>query len=118
MDIDENIELTSKQILILFFIETEFANNQYKLIKHLDRSEFFPADLYTNLQPLFEHRFIEVSGHLNNGTPFQYAITERGTKYLDANLRSNDLMQFANGYSNKDFMVQIISVLLERRSQK
>jgi DNA-binding PadR family transcriptional regulator len=118
MDAEENLQLTAKQTLILFFIETEFADNEYKLIKHLDRSEFFPSELSMNLQPLLKYRLIEVSGCLNNGTPFKYTITEKGNRYLDQNLKSDELMNFANGYSNKDFMIQIISTLLKRRASK
>jgi len=114
----ENLQLTAKQTLILFFIETEFADNEYKLIKHLDRSEFFPSELSMNLPPLLKYRLIEVAGYLNNGIPFKYTVTEQGTRYLDQNLRSDELMDFANGYSNKDFMIQIISTLLKRRVSK
>jgi hypothetical protein len=71
-----------------------------------------------NLPPLLKYRLIEVAGYLNNGTPFKYTVTEQGTRYLDQNLRSDELMDFANGYSNKDFMIQIISTLLKRRVSK
>ena len=64
-----------KQTLILF-IETGFADGDYNLIKHLDRSAFFPPQLSGNLS-LFKHNFIEVSGGLSNGDPFKYAIKAR-----------------------------------------
>ncbi len=115
MSTEENIELTTKQLLILFFIETGFADNDYKLVKHLDRSNFFPAELDENMATLFKHRLIKTSGYLDNGSPFKYAITERGTLYLDQHLKRSDLMDFAEGYSSHGFIMEIIPALLKKR---
>lgn len=110
-----DLNLTTKQTLILFFIETGFADTDYKLVKHLDRSAFFPSQLSKNLLPLFKHNLIEVSERLSSGHPFKYTITERGVDFLDQNLTRAELMNFADGYSQKDFIMQMIPLLLKKR---
>ena len=108
--------LTPKQTLILFFIETGFADTDYQLIKHLDRSAFFPSQLSKNLSPLFKYNLIEILERLSNEDPLRYTITKHGVEYLDQNLRRAELMGFADTYSHKDFIMQIIPVLLEKRT--
>ncbi len=111
----ENLQLTPKQVLILFFIETGFADTDYKLIKHLDRSNYFPASLDENLAPLFAHHLIDVTGYDTNGHPFKYSITEQGRQYLDRNLQMAYLLDFADGYMHKDFILEMIPLLLKER---
>jgi len=111
----KSLNLTPKQTLILFFIETGFADTDYKLVKHLDRSAFFPSQLSANLSPLFEHNLIEISGWLSNSDPWKYTIKKQGIEYLDQNLRRAELMSFADTYSHKDFIMQVLPVLLKKR---
>jgi DNA-binding PadR family transcriptional regulator len=85
------------------------------LVKHLDRSAFFPSQLSENISSLFKHNLIEISERFSNGDPFKYTITKHGIEYLDQNLRRAELMSFADTYSHKNFIIQMIPVLLEKR---
>lgn len=108
--------MTAKQRLILFFIDTTFADNQYRLIKFLDRSAFSPSELGKNLKPLLEDQLITVSGYHDNGTEFKYSITEKGKKYLNENLDKRELEEYANGFSSPQIMTEIITNLLRNKS--
>jgi DNA-binding PadR family transcriptional regulator len=111
-----NLNMTAKQRLILFFIDTQFAEDQYRLIKYLDRSAYKPAELGKNLKPLLEAQFIIVSGYAYNGTEFKYSITEKGKEYLNVNLDKQELDDYANGFSNAEIMIEIMAGLLQKRS--
>ncbi|MGL5888487.1 MAG: hypothetical protein ACRC3B_01300 [Bacteroidia bacterium] len=108
--------MTSKQRLILFFIETKFADNQYSLVKYLDRSSYFPSELSENLNPLLENEYIIVRDYLSNGTPFSYSITEKGKEYLNTSLNPHELIDFANSCTSPEFMIKIIYALINKRN--
>lgn len=107
--------LTPRQNLILLFIYTDFARNQYFLIKHLDRIDV-PCELSKNLKPLFDANFIKVSGLDRNGNEFEYSITEKGIEHLKYNFNDNEVTNYVKSKTDHDFYHDILKALIEKKN--
>jgi DNA-binding PadR family transcriptional regulator len=107
--------MTAKQELILLYIYTDFARNQYSLVKYLDQIEF-PAQLNENLKILIEKELIIVSGLLHNRTEFEYSITEKGREYIKSSFRDTEVENYVSSKTNADSINEITKALLEKKN--
>ncbi len=106
--------MTLKQKLILFYIYSDFANNQYALVKHLDRADFIErANLTENLKPLLNNDLIIVSKLLDNGTLFEYTVTEKGRTYIDEKFNDKELLDYVAAMPNPDFLLKMTQRLID-----
>ncbi|MCW3072233.1 MAG: hypothetical protein JWO44_2123 [Bacteroidetes bacterium] len=107
--------LTSKQKLMLLFIDSGFSNNQYTLIKHFDRFDF-PAELGVNLRILKENGLISVSGHHPaNGTEFEYVTTDKGKKFTESDGFYDEIMNYIKKLDQSGHFSQITETLIRKR---
>ena len=93
----------------------DFAKSEYSLIKHFDRADF-PVNLDENLKPLLENEHIIVSSILDNGTPFEYSITEKGKNYINVNFNDQEIIEHIKRMDNPEFILKITKTLIDKKN--
>lgn len=102
--------LTNKQALMLLFIYTKFADNDYRLIKIIDRFDY-PINLTENIKILIKNDLVFVS---KEGQVREYKSNEKAETYLKRELNKPSLLEYVKLKNERGVYFQITEKLLEQ----
>lgn len=109
--------MTASQKLILLFIYSNFATNQYTLIRVLDRANYDKRGYFgEDIKHLKENELILVSRFDNYGNEFGYSITEIGKTYILENLNDQDIINYVSNMINPDHIKEITKAIIDRKN--
>ncbi|MDP4208912.1 MAG: hypothetical protein Q8928_08875 [Bacteroidota bacterium] len=107
--------MTLKQKLILFLIGSDSGiKSIYGFVKYFDLADF-PGNVAKEIKVLIEHGLIKVSKWFDNGTESDYAITEKGIKYISESFNDNEILEYINQMPNPDFLFKLTKNLIKNK---
>lgn len=105
------------QKLILLFIYSDFATNQYGLIRIIDRANYDKRGSFgEDINELKNNELISISKFANNETELGYTVTERGKIYIKETLDDYEIINYVSSMINPDHITKITKALIERKN--
>ena len=114
---DPSIKIRDKDILVLLLIAVEpGVRGIHRLNLILDRASF-PFEVGLSLKKLLDLEYISVEKHYDdtNRSPVKYVPTEKGAKYLDAQLNEEKMIQYVKSMDNPDFLLELTTAILKKK---
>ena len=115
---DPSVKLRDKDILVLLLITVDpGVRGIHRLNLILDRASF-PFEVGLSLEKLIALEYISVAKYYDetNRSPTSYIPTEKGKKYIAAELNEEKIMQYIQSMENPDHLLELIGAILKRNA--